>query len=182
MPATTRTRPPHLPRRLPVYGRIVRIDESYGRTLAVPPLLVLPVAGGAAIVEAIGALLGRALRSAPPGSYRRPVKSLREGPEFEVTPIWIRTADDSLMQLEVHGNVPPSRLMRGDRIRTVAIRPRDKTFPPVAGPIENLTTGRMVRPHPPTAWSHLGLPLLAQAVFGGMVVLFVIACTLLVRR
>jgi hypothetical protein len=145
---------------------VVRIDDSYGRELGVNSQVVYPVVVAAGMVELVGTLIGMVLRTGAPGSFRRPLKALRKGPEFMVTPIWVHAADDSVVELEVHGHLNRSALVRGDRIRTVAIRPRAAGFPAVTGTIENLTTGRMLRPRRPTMWTHLGLPLAFQAALG----------------
>src|SRR5205823_12624917 len=101
----------------------------------------------------------------------RPLKSLRKGPEYLVTPLWVRDADDSLV--EVHGHVSRSALLRTDRIRTVASRPKGD-LPLVAGPIENLTTGRLLRPRRATLVSHLGVALILQAVLGVLLIAAVV--------
>ena len=164
-----------VPKRRPVYGRVTKIEEPYGRELGVGAGLVFPVALAAAVVELVGRLAGSVLRTGPPGTYRRPVRSLRKGPEFMVTPIWVRDADDRVIELEVHGHLGRSALVKGDRIRTVAIRSKAAGFPPVTGPIENLTTGRMLRPRRPTVWTHLGIPLALQALLGAAILALCIA-------
>jgi hypothetical protein len=159
-----------------VLGQLVRVDEAYGRELPVPPLVLFPVLIAALVPELLGVLIGLLLRKGPLGTARRPVKQLRKGPEYLVTPLWVRDADDSLVEVEVHGHVSRSALMRNDRVRTVARKPKGD-MPLVAGPIENLTTGRMLRPRRVTLVTHLGVALLLQAFLGvvivaGIVVLF----------
>jgi hypothetical protein len=174
--ATMSPAPVKVPRRRVVLGQIVRVDEAYGRELRVPPLVLFPVLIAALVPELLGVLIGTLLRKGPLGTARRPLKQLRKGPEYQVTPLWVRDADDSLVEVEVHGHVSRSGLMRNDRIRTVACQPKG-AMPLVAGPVENLTTGRMLRPRRATLVTHLGVALLLQAFLGvvivaGVVVLF----------
>jgi hypothetical protein len=165
-----------VPRRRVVLGQIVRVDEAYGRELSVPPFVLFPVLIAALVPELFGLLIGTLLGRGALGTARRPLKSLRKGPEYQVTPLWIRDADDSLIEVEVHGHVSKSALLRTDRIRTVATKPKGD-LPLVAGSIENLTTGRLLRPRRATLVTHLGPALILQAIFGvlltaGAVVLF----------
>ncbi len=165
-----------VPRRRVVLGQIIRVDEAYGRELSVPPLVLFPVLIAALVPELLGLLIGAVLGKGALGTARRPLKSLRKGPEFQVTPLWIRDADDSLIEVEVHGHVSRSALLRTDRIRTVATKPKGD-LPYVAGSIENLTTGRLLRPRRATLVTHLGPALILQALLGalliaGLVVLF----------
>jgi hypothetical protein len=165
-----------VPRRRVVLGQITRVDEAYGRELSVPPLVLFPVLIAALVPELLGLLIGAVLGKGALGTARRPLKSLRKGPEYQVTPLWIRDADDSLIEVEVHGHVSKSALLRTDRIRTVATKPKGD-LPYVAGSIENLTTGRLLRPRRATLVTHLGPALILQAMLGvlliaGVVVLF----------
>jgi|SRR5579859_303833 len=165
-----------VPRRRVVLGQITRVDEAYGRELSVPALVLFPVLIAALVPELLGLLIGAALGKGALGTARRPLKSLRKGPEYLVTPLWIRDADDSLIEVEVHGHVSKSALLRTDRIRTVATKPKGD-LPYVAGSIENLTTGRLLRPRRATVVTHLGPALILQAMLGalliaGLVVLF----------
>ena len=162
-----------VPRRRVVLGQIVRVDEAYGRELGVPPILLFPMLIAALLPELLGALIGLLLGKGPLGTARRPLKSLRKGPEYLVTPLWVRDADDSLVEVEVHGHVSRSALLRTDRIRTVASRPKGD-LPLVAGPIENLTTGRLLRPRRATLVSHLGVALILQAVLGVLLIAAVV--------
>jgi hypothetical protein len=161
--------PVKVPSRRVVLGQIVRVDEAYGRELPVPPFVLFPVLVAALVPELLGLLVGTLLGKGALGTARRPVKSLRKGPEYQVTPVWIRDADDSVIEVEVHGHVSRSALLRTDRIRTVARQPRGD-MPLVAGEIENLTTGRLLRPRRATLVTHLGLGLILQAVLGVLVV------------
>jgi hypothetical protein len=166
---TTVSAPVKRPRRRVVLGQIVRVDEAYGRELSVPPLVLFPVLIAALVPELLGLLIGTLLGKGALGTARRPLKSLRKGPEYLVTPLWIRDADDSLIEVEVHGHVSRSALMRTDRIRTVAHQPKGD-MPLVAGEIENLTTGRLLRPRRATLVTHLGPALILQAILGALLV------------
>jgi hypothetical protein len=169
--------PAKVPTRRVVLGQIVRLDDAYGRELPVPPVVLFPVLAAAIVAELLGLVLGMILRTGALGTARRPLKSLRKGPEYMVTPIWVRDADDSLVEVEVHGHLNKSALLRTDRIRTVT-RPQKGDLPPLAGPIENLTTGRTLRPRRATLLTHLGLGLILQAVAGVLIIAGVV--TLLV--
>jgi hypothetical protein len=149
-------------------GQITEVEESYAREVGVPPLILFPVVITALVVDLVGLLLSTILRVAMP-SARRPLKALRKGPEYMVTPIWVRDADDSLVEVEVHGHLNRSALIRTDRIRTVA-RQQKGDLPLLAGPIENLTTSRMLRPRRATLLTHLGVGLLLQATIGALLI------------
>jgi hypothetical protein len=169
--------PGRVPTRRVVLGQIVKVDESYGRELPVPPIVLFPVVLAAIAAELVGLLVGTLLRTGPLGTARRPIKALRKGPEYMVTPIWVRDADDSVVEVEVHGFLNRSALVRTDRIRTVT-RPQKGDLPPLTGDIENLTTGRTLRPRRATLLTHLGLGLILQAVVGLLIIAGVV--TLLV--
>ena len=166
------TSPPQAPVKVPtrrvVMGQITEVEESYAREVGVPPLILFPVLITALVVDLVGLLLSTILRTAMP-SARRPLKALRKGPEYMVTSIWVRDADDSLVELEVHGHLNRSALIRTDRIRTVA-RHQKGDLPLLAGPIENLTTSRMLRPRRATLLTHLGFGLLLQATIGALLI------------
>jgi hypothetical protein len=74
-----------------------------------------------------------------------------------------------VVEVEVHGHVSRSALLRTDRIRTVA-RAQKGDLPLLAGEIENLTTGRTLRPRRATLLSHLGLALILQALLGTLLI------------
>lgn len=171
---TTVSAPVKRPRRRVVLGQIVRVDEAYGRELSVPPLVLFPLLIAALVPEMLGLLIGTLLGKGALGTARRPLKSLRKGPEFQVTPLWIRDADDTEVEVEVHGHVSRSALMRTDRIRTVAHQPKGD-MPLVAGEIENLTTGRLLRPRRATLVTHLGPALIGQAILGALLVAGIVA-------
>jgi hypothetical protein len=173
---TDPTRPPtKVPSRQIVLGKVLEVEESYARQLPVPPILLLPLFLAAAVPELFGLVIGAVLRTGPPGTARRPLKALRQGPEFMVTPIHVRDADGSVIEVEVHGHLGRSALIRTDRIRTEARRQKGD-LPLLAGPIENLTTGRTVRPRRATLWTHFGTPLVLQGLLGMVLFGFTVAC------
>ena len=102
------TSPPQAPVKVPtrrvVMGQITEVEESYAREVAIPPIVLFPVVVAAFAVDVVALLLSTVLRIRIP-SARRPLKALRKGPEYMVTPIWVRDADDSLVELEVHGHL-----------------------------------------------------------------------------
>jgi hypothetical protein len=169
--------PVKIPNRRVVLGQIVKVDDSYARELPIPSILLLPLLAAAIVVELVGLLIGTILRTGAPGTARRPLKSLRKGPEFMVTPIWVRDADDSVVEVEVHGHIGRSALIQKDRIRTVTSRQRGD-LPLLAGPIENLTTGRTLRPRRANLVTHLGIPLILQSMVGALLVALVVAAWL----
>jgi hypothetical protein len=158
-------------------GQITEVEESYAREVGVPPLILFPVVLTALVVDLVGLLLSAILRTAMP-SARRPLKALRKGPEYMVTSIWVRDADDSLVEVEVHGHLNRSALIRTDRIRTVA-RQQKGDLPLLAGPIENLTTSRTLRPRRATLLTHLGFGLLLQATIGALLISLLVVAWLI---
>ena len=91
-----------------------------------------------------------------------------------VTSVWVRDADDSRVEVEVHGHLNRTALIRRDRIRTVTRRQKGD-LPLLAGPIENLTTSRVLRPSRATLVSHLGVGLILQAILGALLIGFVVS-------
>jgi len=176
------TSPPQVPVKVPnrrvVMGQITEVEESYAREVGVPPMILFPVFVTALVVDLVGLLLGAILRTPMP-TARRPLKSLRKGPEYMVTSIWVRDADDSLVELEVHGHLNRSAIIRTDRIRTVARQQKRRDLPLLAGPIENLTTSRTLRPRRATLGTHLGLGLLLQAFLGTVLIGLLVAAYLI---
>ena len=178
------TSPPQAPVKVPtrrvVMGQITEVEESYAREVGVPPLILFPIYLTALVVDLVGLLLGAILRTPVP-TARRPLKALRKGPEYMVTSIWVRDADDSLVEVEVHGHLSRSALIRTDRVRTVARHQKRRDLPLLAGPIENLTTSRLLRPRRATLGTHLGLGLLLQAFLGTVLVGLLLAAYLIGR-
>jgi hypothetical protein len=176
MTSPTRT-PTKVPSRRIVQGKVLEVEEPYGRHLRVPPLLLFPLLLAAVVPELLGLVIGALLRTGPPGTARRPVRSLRKGPEFMVTPIHVRDAGGSVVELEVHGYLNATALIRTDRIRTEARRQKGD-LPLLAGAIENLTTGRTLRPRRATLWTHFGIPLVLQGLLGVVLLGLSLACLL----
>jgi hypothetical protein len=168
---------PHAPAKVPsrrvVLGQIVRVDEAYGREVPVPPVVLFPLLIAALVPELIGLLIGTLLGKGALGTARRPIKALRKGPEYMVTPVWVKDADDSVVEVEIHGHLSKSALLRTDRIRTVT-RAQKGDLPPLAGEIENLTTGRTLRPRPANLRTHLGTALILQGVIGVLLIVGVV--------
>ncbi|MBO0867132.1 MAG: hypothetical protein J2P15_01070 [Micromonosporaceae bacterium] len=159
-----------------IHGLVAKIESGYGREVKVPPpLLALIVAPGLP-VRAAASVLRSATGADPAG--RRGWRSLRQGPEFLVTPVLVRDAEQRLVPLEIHGHFSAGALAPGDRIRVEVRWPADPVLPPRAMRIENLTTGRMLTPRGATLWSHLGPGILLQAVLGLALLAMVAACLL----
>lgn len=156
-------------------GVITEVDEAYPRQQPVSWLVLLPVLAAAALSELFGRLLAAIVRAPAPAGTGRGLKELRQGPSFSVKPVWIRDADGTVVELEVHGYVHPDALRAGDRIRA-AVRPqRRRDLPPRAYQIENFTSGRLLRPHPPTLWTHLGPALILRCAVGGLLAALLVA-------
>ncbi len=154
-----------------VYGRVAKIELPYPREVKVPP----PILGFVLLTAALVRVPGRALGG---GKGAPSFKALRKGPEFLVTPVLVRDADNQLVPVEIHGHMSQSALVHGDRIRAKLRWSRDKGLPPRAVDIENLSTGRMLRPRGATLWSHLGVGLVLQALLGTALLGFCLLCLL----
>ncbi|WP_405095857.1 hypothetical protein [Micromonospora sp. NBC_01412] len=151
-----------------VTGRVVRLLDGYPRELRIgQPVLVAVVT--AASVMGLLLLALRSLLSSGGGGARRSWKELRKGPEFLVTPLRLRDAADQLCEVELHGHLPQSALHPADWVQ-ITLRPQDPDLPPRVERIVNLTTGQLLRPRTATLWSHLGPPLLIQAVLGAVLI------------
>ncbi|WP_176308788.1 hypothetical protein [Micromonospora sp. NBS 11-29] len=161
-----------------ITGRLVRLSEGYAREMRVaqPALVAVLTAAGVA-----GLLLRvvRALFSSGGGGARRSFKDLKKGPEYLVTPVRVRDRAGWLVDVEMHGHLPLSALHQGDHIQLTLRPQRDAQLPPRIERIVNLTTGQLLTPRTATLWSHLGPPLVLQAVLGVLVVLGVAACSAL---
>jgi hypothetical protein len=165
-----------VPSRRVVMGQVVEVEESYAREVGVPPVVLIPLVLAALFVDIVGLLVSAVFRIGVP-TARRPFRTLRKGPEYMVTPVWVHDADDSLVEVEIHGHLNRTALVRKDRIRTVTRRQKGD-LPLLAGPIENLTTSRVVRPRRATLVSHLGVGLFLQAGLGVLLIGFVSAAVL----
>ncbi|MER5701919.1 hypothetical protein ABT023_08165 [Micromonospora sp. NPDC002296] len=151
-----------------VTGRVVRLLDGYPRELRIgQPVLVAVVT--AASVMGLLLLALRSLLSNGGGGARRSWKELRKGPEFLVTPLRLRDSADQLCEVELHGHLPQSALHPADWVQ-ITLRPQDPDLPPRVERIVNLTTGQLLRPRTATLWSHLGPPLLIQAVLGAVLI------------
>lgn len=157
-----------------VAGEITEADEAYSRDQAVSWLVLGPMLAAALLGAGVLRLLAAILRSPAPGGLDRGVKELRRGPATTVKQIWVRDVHGSVVELEVHGFLHPKVLLPRDQI-IASVRPqRRKDLPPLAYQIENLTTGRMLRPHPPTLWTHLGPPIILQAALGCLIAILIV--------
>ncbi|QOC92424.1 hypothetical protein ID554_01085 [Micromonospora craniellae] len=159
-------------------AQIVRLMDGYPREVRVgQPVLVVVLA--AAGVIGLLAKLVRAALSAGSGTGRRSFKELKKGPEYLVTPVRLRDSDGKLYEVELHGHLPQSALHPADHVQLTL---RDQGDPDLAPKIErivNLTTGQLLRPRTATMWSHLGPPLLLQAMLGLLLLAGLAACTAL---
>jgi hypothetical protein len=171
MTGSARISPKRQPRPEIVYGRVASIEPSYAREVKVPPPVLAVVLLLASVVRVLGRLVGS--RGSAPGW-----KALKKGPEFRVTPVLVRDADNQLVPVEIHGHVTASGLVLRDRIRAELRWSRDTGLPPRAVSIENLTTGRMLRPRGATLWSHLGAGLVVQALLGAILMGLCLLCLL----
>jgi hypothetical protein len=172
-------RPARPPRRAIIDGPVVDIEAGYAREVTVPPLILSGVVAAAGITQFAGRLLARLVRAdAGTGSAARGWKDLRKGPEFLVTPVQVRHVDGSVVDLEIHGHTAPGALRTGDLIRAEVRRQRRRDLPPRVHRIENYSTGRTLRPRGHTLWTHLGTPLLLQAVVGAVLVATFVLCAL----
>ncbi|WP_405107490.1 hypothetical protein OG559_24345 [Micromonospora sp. NBC_01405] len=159
-----------------VTGRVVRLLDGYPRELRIgQPVLVAVV-----MAASVMGLLLLALRSllSNGGGARRSWKALRKGPEFLVTPLRLRDSADRLCEVELHGHLPQSALHPADWVQ-ITLRPQDPDLPPRVERIVNLTTGQLLRPRTATLWSHLGPPLLIQAVLGAVLIAAIAVAVLL---
>jgi hypothetical protein len=159
-----------------ISGQVLHVDDSYGLPLSVPPIILYPVLATAYVFELVGLAFTAVFRLGTPASARPKLRSARQGPEFMITPIQVRDAMGEVLDVEVHGHLNKTALVRTDRIRMKAYEQRGRDLPLRAGDIENLTTGRMIRPRRATLWTHFGTPLLLQAIAGAVVVILPVAC------
>ncbi|MEU8301665.1 hypothetical protein AB0C04_30785 [Micromonospora sp. NPDC048909] len=157
-----------------VTGRVVRLLDGYSREVSVgQPVLVAVLAAAG-----VAGLLMLLVRSVLPGGgsgARRRWKELRKGPEYLVTPLRLRDTTGRLCEVELHGHLPQSALHPADHVQ-IALRPqRDPELPPRIERIVNLTTGQLLTPRTATLWTHLGPPLLLQAMLGALLLLGIAA-------
>ncbi|MFG1777966.1 hypothetical protein ACGFIR_15890 [Micromonospora sp. NPDC049051] len=152
-----------------VTGRIVRLMDGYPREVRIGQPVLVAVLAAAGIAGLLVALV-RSLLSAGSGATRRRFKDLKKGPEYLVTPVRLRTGAGQLCEVELHGHLPQSALHPADHVQLTLRRQGDPDLPPKIERIVNLTTGQLLTPRTATLWSHLGPPLLLQAVLGALLV------------
>jgi hypothetical protein len=168
--------PADLPRRAEITGRVVKIEEGYPRAVPVGTGLAAGVLAGAGVARLLTVLLATVLRSDVGAGDGRGWSALRKGPEFRVTPVWLRDTAGLYVEVEVHGYLSGRALRRGDLVRVSAYRQRGRALPMRVRRIENLTIGRAITPRGPTVWTHLGPGLVIQAVFGLFVLASLVGC------
>jgi hypothetical protein len=164
-----------------ITGVVVTVEPAYPREVGIGWHIILPVLAAAGVTQLLMLLIATITRSGGSGGGQRSVGQLRKGPEFLVTEFTVRQDDGTLVELEIHGHLAKSALLPGDRVRAWVRRQRRRDLPPRAHRLHNNTSGRVHRPHAPTKWSHIGMPLLPQA-FLGLTIVLLIAIALLLRR
>jgi hypothetical protein len=164
-----------------VTGVVVTVEPAYPREVGIGWHIILPVLIAAGVTQLLMALIAAITRSGGSGGGGRSVSQLRKGPEFLVTEFTVRGDDGELVELEIHGHLAKSALLPGDRIRAWVRRQRRRDLPSRAHRVHNNTSGRVHRPHAPTKWSHIGMPLLPQA-FLGLGIILLVATPLVLRR
>ncbi|MEH1100895.1 hypothetical protein [Micromonospora sp. CPCC 205561] len=157
-----------------VTGRIVRLMDGYPREVRIGQPVLVAVLAAAGVVGLLVAL-ARSLLSAGSGGARRRFKDLKKGPEYLVTPVRVRDTAGRLCEVELHGHLPQSALHPADHVQLTLRRQGDPDLPPKIERIVNLTTGQLLTPRTATLWSHLGPPLLLQAVLGALLVAALVA-------
>ncbi|HEV7900073.1 MAG TPA: hypothetical protein VGP31_19745 [Planosporangium sp.] len=168
--------PADLPRRAVITGEIVKIEEAYPRQVAVGVGVAAVILFGATVVRLLAALLAAVLRTPAGAGDGRGWKALRTGPEYRVTPVWIRDTDGLFVEVEIHGYLSGRALRRRDRVRVTARRQRRRHLPMRVHRVENLTIGRVIVPRRATTWTHLGPGLLIQALIGLVFAASLLAC------
>jgi hypothetical protein len=157
-----------------VIGVVVTVEPEYPREVGIGWPVIVPILLGAGVVRLLGLLLATVLRKGKTsGGSRRSLKELRRGPEFLVNEFFVREADGTLVELEVHGHLATSALLPRDHVRAEVRAQRRKDLPMRAHRVHNHTSGRVHRPHASTMLSHLGTPLLLQAILGWAIVLLI---------
>jgi hypothetical protein len=165
-----------LPKEAVITGRVVKIEDAYAREVSVGTGLAAVVVATATVARLVIALLAAVVRASPGAIDARGWKALRKGPEYRVTPVWIRDTDGLFVEVEVHGYLSGRSLRRRDRVQVLARRQDNKHLPMRAHRIENLTIGRRIVPRRPTVWTHFGPSLLIQSMLGLFLVLSLLTC------
>jgi hypothetical protein len=164
-----------------LHGTIVALDAGYPREIKVGQPLLAAVLAAAGVARVIGGFVIALLPGGTkPSSVWRDWRSLRKGPEFLVTPVRLRDRRGVLCEVEIHGYLPRTLLEPGDLIRGRIRAQKDRELPPRVERLDNLTTGQVLRPSPPTLWSHLGPGLLLQAIVGVLALVGAVTLVLLV--
>ncbi|MFC4018719.1 hypothetical protein ACFOW4_12315 [Micromonospora sp. GCM10011542] len=161
-----------------VTGRVVRLVDGYSREVRIGQPVLVAVLAAAGVAGLLMVLL-RSLLPGGGGGARRRWKELKQGPEYLVTPLRLRDAAGRLCEVELHGHLPQSALHPADHVQLTLRPQRDPELPPRIERIVNLTTGQLLTPRTATLWSHLGPPLLLQAVLGALLLTGVAACSAL---
>ena len=152
-------------------GRVVRLMEGYPREIKVGQPVLVAVVSAASVVGLLMLLLRTLVSTGGGGGgARRKWKELKKGPEFLVTPLRVRDELGWLYEVELHGHLPQSALHPADHVQLTLRRQPDDDLPPRVERIVNLTTGQLLTPRTATVWSHLGPPLLLQAVLGAALI------------
>jgi hypothetical protein len=164
----------NLPKVAVITGQVMKIEEPYPREVPVGKGLVALMLVGATAFRLVVLLLAAILRTkAAPGDGRG-WRALCKGPEFRVTPVWIRDTDGLFVEVEVQGYLSGRALRRRDLVQVDARRQDGRHLPMRAHRIDNLTAGRMIMPRRPTVWTHLGPGLMIQATLGLMLLGFLL--------
>jgi hypothetical protein len=168
--------PANLPKKAVITGRVVKIEDAYAREVSVGKGLVAVLLATAGVARMATALLATVLRASPGGGDGRGWKALRKGPEFQVTPVWIRDTDGLFVEVEIHGYLSNRALCHRDQVQVLARRQDGRHLPMRAYRIDNLTIHRQIVPRRPTVWTHLGPSLLVQAAIGLFLVASFLTC------
>jgi|SRR5436190_11146136 len=162
-----------------VTGEVIEVEQTYLRERPVGLPILAGLLAAAGIAKAAVVLVSTVLRrGATAGAARRSFKELRRGPEIPVTPLLVRDAAGTIVELEILGYVSPNTFISRDRINATLLPQKAPDLPPRAARIENLTSGRTLAPHPPTLLGHLGPGLLLQAILGAVLGGLLVACLL----
>jgi len=159
-------------------GQVVRFLDGYTREIRIGQPVLVAVLGAAGVMGLLGLLIRRLLNVG--GGSRRSWKELRKGPEFLVTPLHLRDTQGRLCEVELHGHLAQSALHPADHVQITLRQQKDTALPAKVERIVNITTGQLLTPRIPTLWSHLGPPLVLQAILGLLVLGSVAACATLV--
>jgi hypothetical protein len=158
-----------------VTGRFINYLDGYPRQMKVGQPVLMAIVMFAGTAHLVGSAILTLIRGAAgQGGTRRKLKELKKGPEFLVTPMRIRGDDGLLYEMELHGHVSQSAIIRHDHLQITVRRQKDPQLQPRIDRIVNITTQQLIVPHPPTIWSHLGPGMVLQAVAGIMLLLLVV--------